>query len=420
MKNKLAVAAAIAAMLGTLAARAGTAAQLQYVVIVTRHGVRPPTSDNSRLEAYAAAPWPAWDAPPGDLTPHGRTLMKLMGAYYREWLESEHLPAAGGCANAARIHIHADKDERTVETGRALAETLAPGCGLVVEARADGASDPLFSGAGSPDPERMRKAVEERMGPDPQKLLAAHRAALDALDAVLWGTARKTGASEEKIVLSAKGKSVQMEGPLATGSSLSEDLLLEYAEGMTGTSLGWGRLTAGKLREIMEIHTAYADLMRRTPYLAKAHGSNLLAHVLASLEQAAAGKAAAGALDHPGEALLVLCGHDTNLSNLSGMMGLTWELPGYQRDDTPPGGALIFSLWKDSGGEYVKLRYVAQTLEQMRNTAPLSVATPPAGQDVAIPGCRQTAWGGCPWAAAEAAMRGDIDPEFVSLAPAAP
>jgi 4-phytase/acid phosphatase len=40
----------------------------------------------------------------------------------------------------------------------------------------------------------------------------------------------------------------------------------------------------------------------------------------------------------------MLCGHDTNLSNLSGMLGLSLKLPGYQPDDTPPGGALVFSL----------------------------------------------------------------------------
>ena len=60
------------------------------------------------------------------------------------------------------------------------------------------------------------------------------------------------------------------------------------------------------------------------------------------------------------QALLLLSGHDTNLSNLSGMLGLSWTLPGYQPDDTPPGGALIFTLWRDPAGAYfVKVRYTA-------------------------------------------------------------
>ena len=101
--------------------------QPRYVVIVTRHGVRSPTGDNARLNPYSAEPWPQWSVAPGILTPHGRALMQLMGTYYREWLTSEHLLSPEGCGDAGRIYIHADTDQRTLETGRALAETLLPG-----------------------------------------------------------------------------------------------------------------------------------------------------------------------------------------------------------------------------------------------------------------------------------------------------
>jgi 4-phytase/acid phosphatase len=202
-------------------------------------------------------------------------------------------------------------------------------------------------------------------------------------------------------------------GPFATGSTFSENLLLEYANGLDGAALGWGRLTRENLDRVLEIHTVYADLMRRTPYLARARGSNLLSHVLHSLEQAATGRPTPGAIGAPGELLLLLAGHDTNQSNLSGMLGLSWKLAGYQPDDTPPGGALIFSLWRDEDtGQYsVKLRYVAQTLEQMRYAKPLSMAAPPEGQDVALPGC---AAAGCPWETARRAIEKAIDPAFVA------
>jgi 4-phytase/acid phosphatase len=118
----------------------------------------------------------------------------------------------------------------------------------------------------------------------------------------------------------------------------------------------------------------------------------------------------AGALGRPGDALLVLSGHDTNLSNLSGMLGLSWKLPGYPPDDTPPGGALIFSLWRDaSSGRYsMKLRYVAQSLDQMRDAQRLSLAAPPEGQDVALDAS------GCPWDAAKTILEKAIDPQFVA------
>jgi hypothetical protein len=65
-------------------------------------------------------------------------------------------------------------------------------------------------------------------------------------------------------------------------------------------------------------------------------GSTALAGVYAAHD--------AGAIGQQGSRVLVISGHDTNLSNMSGLLQLSWRLPGYQPDDTPPGGALVFSL----------------------------------------------------------------------------
>jgi 4-phytase/acid phosphatase len=330
-----------------------------------------------------------------------------MGSYYREWLLSEQLLHSSGCQDAKRIFVRADKDQRTLETGRALGEALLPGCEVDVHAGAEGQADSLFSGFGSPDPERMLAAVRERLGPDPQKLLTDHRRALDELQAILGGKAD----GSVPIAAALRGKSVELTGPFATGSTFSENLLLEYANGLRGDSLGWGRLTRENLERVLEIHSVYADLMRRTPYLARARGSNLLLHMLRSLEQAVSGAPVAGALGKPGDVVLVLAGHDTNLSNLSGMLGLSWKLDGYQPDDTPPGGALICSIWYDAAARQysLRLRYLAQTLEQMRRADPLSRSAPPEGQDLILPGCAAV---NCPWDTARRAIDKAIDPAF--------
>jgi 4-phytase/acid phosphatase len=135
------------------------------------------------------------------------------------------------------------------------------------------------------------------------------------------------------------------------------------------------------------------------------------------MEQAVSGKAVAGALDQPGNAVLILSGHDTNLSNISGMLGLSWKLPGYQPDDTPPGGALIFSLWQDAGGRYtVTTQYIAQSLDQMRNNSPLTTSAPPLKQDVVIPGCRSGKGSpSCEWSEFERALQKAIDSGFTSF-----
>lgn len=378
--------------------------QLKYVVILTRHGVRSPIWEKDRLSQYAADPWPDWQVAPGYLTPHGRVLMTLMGAYYREWLTSEDLLPRSGCDGAAETYIWADTDERTIETGSALAGTLAPGCTIAVHSLPEGENDPLFhpaaAGVPRPDPALAAKALRERMA------ILPGRAPFDLLQPVLTSAIApaKPVAFVEKVSVEANGKSVDLTGSVAAASTLAEDLLLEYANGWSGAQFGWGRLNVGDLRRILELHAAYADLMRRTPYLAQAAGSNLAAHILDSMEQAATGKPAPGALGSPGTKVLIVSGHDTNISNISGMLGLSWALPGYPANETPPGGALMFALWRDeSGGYQVSTRYVAQTLEQMHDATPLSLAAPPELAEV----------GRCPWPVFERALETAIDRHFV-------
>ncbi len=335
------------------------APQLKFAAVVIRHGVRSPTWEPARLNQYSAQPWPDFGVPPGNLTPRGAQLIKLMGGYYHDWFVREKLISPQGCADAERVRIWADTDQRTVETGRALSVSLLPGCKIAVGSLGADESDPLFAGSAEPDAARAREAIQARLKPH---LFEDHKAAFDTLQDILGDAPKKLFQPLVPVSVSINGAAAQLNGPFNTGSTLSENLLLEYANGFAGKELGWGRLNEAKLQQVLEIHTVYADLMRRTPYLAATRGANLIARILGALRDAAAGKSK--------DAMLVLAGHDTNLSNLSGMLGLTWRLPGYQPDDTPPGGALVFSLWRDGDGPYtVRVRYVAQSMMQMHEAA---------------------------------------------------
>ena len=69
-----------------------------------------------------------------------------------------------------------------------------------------------------------------------------------------------------------------------------------------------------------------------------------------------------------------------------------WLLPGYQPDFCPPGGALVFELRQVTAtGKYlVRVFYTAQTFDQLRNLTPLTLAAPPATQQLLIPGGSST------------------------------
>jgi 4-phytase/acid phosphatase len=154
-------------------------------------------------------------------------------------------------------------------------------------------------------------------------------------------------------------------------------------------------------------------LARRTPAIARARSSLLLSTIARSLDQAATGATVPGALGPSDTALLVIVGHDTNQSNLSGMLGLTWSIDGYPGDDTPPGGALLFELWRNpvSKSDSVRIKYVAQTPDQMHDEATLTFAHPPATATLTIEGC--PARSDCPFRTFAAAVRNAIDPRFV-------
>jgi 4-phytase/acid phosphatase len=399
---------------------------LKYVVIVSRHGVRSPTGKTDALNQYSAKPWPQWSVPPDYLTEHGAKLMTLLGAYDRELFAKEGLLAADGCDDATRISVVADSDQRTRETGKALAASMFPGCEVDVKALPEGASDPLFhsleAGVGHADKALATAAIAGRIGNNPAGLTEAYRPQLQALEEVLLGckpgpacaSAHSSLFDVQSSIGPGKGDHlVELRGPLGTAATMAENLLLEYTEGMDASQVGWGRVDANKLREMMQLHTANAELERRTSYIARAGVSNLLRHILKSMEQATSGKPVAGALGKPEDRLLILVGHDTNLSNISGTLGLTWLIDG-RLDDTPPGGALVFELWQDrQTGEYsVRTSYMAQTLDQMRSAAPLGIKNPPERVPVFVPGCSQ-ADDSCGWKAFQQVIQAVTEPKFV-------
>ena len=92
-----------------------------------------------------------------------------------------------------------------------------------------------------------------------------------------------------------------------------------------------------------------------------------------------------------GPVFTLLVGHDTNLANIGGMLGLHWSLPSYLANETPPAGAMHFDLLRDRETKVhaVRIRYIAQTLDQMRRMVPLDLARPPETAVVKIDGCKQ-------------------------------
>ena len=342
-----------------------------------------------------------------DLTPRGAELAKLLGAYYREYYAAQGLFPARGCPPTGRAVAWADVDQRTLVTAQSLLDGMFPGCGLV-PASSSMPVDPLFhptrAGVCRIDPDRARQSVLRRAGGDLASLHRKFRAEIAAMQRVLKccqpelcrasGTSAPCSLRNLPSALVAGDNGVRLSGPITIGSTASEVFLLEYADGLPDQQIAWGRAsTPQAIRPLLRLHTLDFDLMERTPYLAKRQGSALVDKIWSTLRNSVETNGA------DGRRLTLVVGHDTNLANIGGMLGLHWSLPSFLPNETPPAGAMHFDLLRDrQTKEYgVRIRYVSQTLDQMRRAMPLDLAKPPETAVVRNSRCKGRDGEVCPW-----------------------
>jgi 4-phytase/acid phosphatase len=206
---------------------------------------------------------------------------------------------------------------------------------------------------------------------------------------------------------------VSVRGPIPTASTLAENLLLEYTQGMSTADTGWGCVDGATLRFIMQANVAAWDYDVRTPAFARTYASNLLDHMRSTIEQSVKGEPIPGAIGKPGDRMVILVGHDTDIATVAGALGIDWIADG-RLDDSPPGGALVIELWRSpKAGSFVRLAFTTQTLEQMRNSEPLTPANPPAESPIFVPACSGSDLS-CTWDGFSAAMRQATDPAYVT------
>ncbi len=415
--NKIVALFCIAALVGGGVAPASSApspqpSRLTMVVVLSRHGVRSPTHP-AELNAYAATPWPSWSGiRPGYLTAHGAVLMRQFGAYYRRFYGGMLGLSERSCPPPGSVFVWADVDQRTKATGDAILRGFAPGCGISV-GHAGGDNDSLFDplpGVGVVNQAESRAAILGAVGGDFGGIVQAYGAAFATMEQVLGCTLPRACKliSQVPTTLSNDGDGglASLNGGLDMAGDVAENLLLEYTDGHV--FVGWGRVNHVRLLELLQLHVL-GKMLEHNRYAARAHSSNIMAHILQTLQEGATGKAVAGTRVPPQSRFVFLSGHDTQLAEIPAMLGMSWLVKGDQLNDTPPGSALIFEVHQPSaGGEpFVRSFFTAQSLDAMRaghGENPLRVP-------VYVPGCPGL---DCPFATFSSIVNAAIDPAFVT------
>ena len=377
---------------------------LQKMVIVSRHGVRTPTIPPAELDGWSSRAWPSWNEPMGNLTARGAQLAKLLGQYHREYLAAEQALPEQGCPPRGSVYVHADLDERTRATAQALIDGMAPGCGISYRTKPDATIDSLFhpvaAGVCRLDALAAQTSVLQRVAGDLNSVPRDYKPSFDTLQMGMdcckpalcnaFGKPDGCKLADLPTALSAQpnGTGIALIGALAIASAATEIFLLEYAEGMDASQVAWGRLNPAQMLQTFRLHTEAFDLIERTPYLARRQGSALLMRAAAAVTSGRS--SGLGAVDNAvrDAKFVAFVGHDTNIANLAGIMDVTWTQTGYQRNQTPPAGALMFEVRLGSDKKQrVYASYVAQSLEQMRKMTPLTLEMPPLKTPLRLRGC---------------------------------
>ncbi|MDF7660565.1 histidine-type phosphatase [Erwiniaceae bacterium L1_54_6] len=397
MRSSLLLASALWLLIGS--SQAADHYQLEKVVELSRHGVRPPTPGNRKeIEAATGRPWTNWVTADGELTGHGYAAVVNKGRW-----EGEHYRQLGllapGCPTGDDIYVRASPMQRTRATAQALVDGAFPGCGVAIH-HVDGDNDPLFQAENLPfadlDPSREHAAMVAKAG-DLAALQQQLQPAVQQLKRAVCAPGNDCASFDRPWQLKQTKKGHTYVQGLSVLASMVETLRLGWSENLPLSQLAWGNITSSQqITALLPILTASYDLSNDVPYLAQRRGSILLDAIIKGLEQGVSPAQHAS----PATRWLLLVAHDTNIARVRTLMNFSWQLPGYSRGNVPPGSSLVFERWRDTqtGQRFLRIYFQAQSLDDLRHLTPVDDHHPLLREEWHEKNCRITDVGTlCPY-----------------------
>lgn len=371
---------------------------LKEVVILSRHNIRSPLSDNgSALGKLTPHRWTNWSAASSELTLRGGVLETMMGQFFRKWLVSEGLFTENYVPNADEVNFYANSMQRTIATAQYFSSGFMPVANVAVRHRyAPSKMDPVFF-------PRLTK-VSEAFCSDAMNQIAAmggkkgirginegledsYRIIADVLD-LKDSPACKSGETcafddyDTRIILK-KGEEPAMKGSLKLANSASDAFILQYYEEADAQKAAFGHdISISDWEKIARIKDVYGDVLFTASVVAYNVAHPLLVYMNDELNSDA-------------RKFTFLCGHDSNIASVNAALEVEdYELPSSIEKKTPIGSKLVFEKWIDkSGNEFVAINLVYQTTEQLRNIEMLDLDHSPMVYQLQLKGLKLNADG---------------------------
>ena len=338
--------------------------------------------------------WAKWDVPASHLTKKGAILETYFGQYINDWLTENNVMKTGECLNPENVHIYTNSLQRTIATGQAHTTGIFPGCDIKAEHKMEiGKMDPVFNPVITTDDAKFKEEALKGMKLDKEneKLKGAYQTISDVISYTKSEECVKDGKcvlyNEQGTLKIEKGKEPGVDGPIKLGTQISDALLLEYYEGYPLNEIAGNNVNSmEKWQQIADIKNGYEDLLFATDKVAKNVAAPLIKYIYNDI-------------DSSNHKVTVLVGHDSNIvAMLKALNFKDYKLKD-QVESTPIGGKVFFEVWKDkkTGEKKVKVEYVYQSMDQIRNTEKLTKANPPKHAVLEMKNCKVDKDGYCPY-----------------------
>ncbi len=367
---------------------------LEKVVILSRHGLRAPLSTpGSTLSKVTPYEWTAWDVDASHLTKKGMRLEVNFGQYISQWLDQNGIKTTKLSEEEALVY--SNSLQRTIATGQALVAGMFPGTDIKpIHKMEVGKFDPVFNPQIRTSDEAMLKDYLSKMDLDKanKDLSEAYKLlsrVIDYKNSELCLKEKKCNFTEDlgKITL-AKDKEPSVTGVIRTGTQIADALLLQYYEGGPANKIVNGNIkTDREWKLINDVKNVYGDILFASKDSSKHIAKPLLEYMDSEFL-------------NEKRKVAVLIGHDSNAASVLAALEVKPYVLEKQHETTPIGSKIFFEVWKNNktNERKVKVEYVYQTTNQIRNGETLSLKNKPMHKTLELTKCPIDKDGYCPFA----------------------
>ncbi|CAG4978275.1 unnamed protein product [Colias eurytheme] len=314
-----------------------------------------------------------------------------MGTFFKNWLDTKGL-LSSDCPDENEFYVYANNVQRTMASAQAFVTNTFPNCNVTVH-HSNENYDPIFSPYIHNDTEIFKKLALDEMSAllqnmDLKTQYETLERILDFQASDLCKLEKKCDMDgEENIIDIVVGSKPILKGPLKLSNEAIDAFLMEYYSGFSLDNVAWGQLSqTNEWQAILPISQSYHNIIFNISIIAKDISFPLLKYM-------------SKILINDDKKVSLLMGHDANINVVLNAMEFKPFVLENEFVNTPIGGKVIFQKWFDvHNKEYLlKIQYVYQSAEQLRNATVLNEDNPPLFKDLELNKCPVNEDGFCSW-----------------------